>query len=75
MFWSLVSCLIQVYYSGSFFNPTWFELDKSRGIEMPSSKTFMRATVAVSDLLLYIPSLIFFVRAWHINRSKRSQVS
>lgn len=35
----------------------------------------MRATVLVSDLLIYIPALIFFIRAWHVSRSRRSQVS
>lgn len=68
-------CIGLTFSSGSFINPSWFELGKSRGIETEESKIFMRSTVLVSDLLVYIPALIFFVHAWHNNRSKRTQVS
>ena len=35
----------------------------------------MRSTVLVSDLLVYIPALIFFLRTWHENRSRQTRVS
>lgn len=34
----------------------------------------MRATVLASDLLIYIPALILFVRTWLKGRSSRTQV-
>ena len=64
-----------VFRSGSFFNQSWFALDTSRGIESEESKVFMRTTVLLSDLLVYIPAVVLFVRAWHSNRSRRTQVS
>lgn len=61
--------------SGSLLNSAWFALDTSRGHESAESQVFMRATVLVSDLLVYFPAVVFFVRAWHSNRSRRTQVS
>ncbi|EJC98153.1 glucosyltransferase [Fomitiporia mediterranea MF3/22] len=78
-YWGLDYPPLTAYHSwlcgfiGSFINPTWFELDKSRGIETVGSKLFMRASVLVSNLLVYIPALVFFVRAWHSSRSRRTQ--
>lgn len=60
-------------YRGSLLDPTWFTLDTSRGIETEESKVFMRYTVLATDLAIYIPALIYFVRSWHGNRSKRTQ--
>lgn len=60
--------------SGSRINPSWFALDESRGIESPSSKIYMRATVFVLDYIVYIPALYLFSRIWHSTRSKRTQV-
>jgi len=47
---------------GGFINPKWFELYTSRGIDDPSLKIFMRATVIVSEYLIYIPAAVIFVR-------------
>ena len=55
-------------------NPQWFGLTTSRGIETEGSKLFMRSTVLVSDLLVYIPALLLFAQAWHVNRSQKTQV-
>jgi alpha-1,3-glucosyltransferase len=60
--------------SGSFINPAWFALDKSRGYESPESKTFMRATVLGLDLLVYIPAVYIFTKTWLRLRSRRTQV-
>ncbi|KAH9947579.1 glycosyltransferase family 57 protein [Amylocystis lapponica] len=58
---------------GSWIDPTWFALDKSRGIETASSKIYMRASVLALDTLVYIPALLMFVRAWQGSRSSRTQ--
>src|SRR5579871_3243137 len=43
-------------------NSAWFELDKSRGLDDPNLKTFMRATVLISEGVVYVPAVIMFVR-------------
>lgn len=48
--------------SGSAINPDWFALHKSRALDDPSLKIYMRATVFVSEYLIYIPALIIFLR-------------
>lgn len=47
---------------GSFIDPTWFALYKSRGLETQDLKVFMRATVYVSEHLVYVPAIIVCVR-------------
>ncbi|KAL3417484.1 ALG8 glycosyltransferase family ALG6 [Phlyctema vagabunda] len=47
---------------GAIIDPSWFALYTSRGIEDPSLKIFMRATVIVSDYFVYIPAAVIFVR-------------
>ncbi|KAK1452353.1 ALG8 glycosyltransferase family ALG6 [Colletotrichum melonis] len=47
---------------GAFIDPTWFELYTSRGSDDPTLKIFMRATVIVSEYLVYIPAAVIFVR-------------
>ncbi|KAG6831930.1 hypothetical protein H0H92_006531 [Tricholoma furcatifolium] len=58
---------------GAWIQPAWFALDKSRGIETPGSKVFMRATVVAFDLMIYIPALVMFAGTWQGTRSKRTQ--
>ncbi|KAK5869619.1 hypothetical protein PBY51_024322 [Eleginops maclovinus] len=41
-------------------NPEWVKLHKSRGYESPAHKLFMRATVLVADLLIYIPAVVLY---------------
>lgn len=43
-------------------SPRWFELHKSRGLDDPTMKTYMRATVLVSEYLTLVPALVYFVR-------------
>ncbi|KAI9305470.1 glycosyl transferase [Cunninghamella echinulata] len=45
---------------GSFIQPNWFALDDSRGYESPESKFFMRSSVFLSELLIYIPAVYLF---------------
>jgi alpha-1,3-glucosyltransferase len=47
---------------GGSINPKWFALHTSRGLEDDTLKIFMRATVIVSEYLIYIPAAVIFVR-------------
>ncbi|KAK2908123.1 dolichyl pyrophosphate Man9GlcNAc2 alpha-1,3-glucosyltransferase isoform X1 [Channa argus] len=47
-------------YIAKMINPEWVELHKSRGYESPTHKLFMRATVLVADLLVYIPAVVLY---------------
>lgn len=58
---------------GSSIESSWFTLQASRGIETGGSKLFMRATVLVLDLLIYIPALYTFVCSWQGTRSSRKR--
>ncbi|KAG1844658.1 glycosyltransferase family 57 protein [Suillus subalutaceus] len=52
---------------GSLIEPSWFTLQTSRGMETGGSKLFMRATVLVLDLLIYIPAL-YYVYVYRLYR-------
>lgn len=60
--------------SGAWIDPSWFALDKSRGVETKTSKVYMRATVLACDTLVYVPAVVYFVRTWQKNRSSKTQV-
>ena len=47
---------------GSLIDPIWFALYTSRGSNDPTLKIFMRATVLVSEYLIYVPAVVVFVR-------------
>lgn len=47
---------------GSRLNREWFALYLSRGLDTPDLKTFMRATVLVSEYLVYIPAAVICIR-------------
>ncbi|KZF23729.1 glycosyltransferase family 57 protein [Xylona heveae TC161] len=47
---------------GSKVNPAWFALDTSRRMDDPMLKIYMRATVIISEYLIYIPAIIVFFR-------------
>ncbi|KAF2869383.1 glucosyltransferase [Massariosphaeria phaeospora] len=49
---------------GSAINPAWFALAKSRALDDPSLKIYMRATVLVSEYFIYIPAVIIFLRRY-----------
>ncbi|KAL7396565.1 hypothetical protein ABVT39_007940 [Epinephelus coioides] len=55
-------------------NPEWVELHKSRGYESPAHKLFMRATVLVADLLIYIPAVVLYC-LYLTDGSSRKKVS
>ena len=54
--------------SGTLINPEWFALFTSRGYESQGLKVFMRATVIISEYLVFVAALIIFVR--HYSRSQ-----
>ncbi|KAG8959267.1 Glucosyltransferase-like protein [Tulasnella sp. 419] len=58
---------------GNAVNPSWFAFKTSKGFESPEHKVFMRGSVIVMDLLIYIPALWWFSRLWWHNRSRRTQ--
>lgn len=47
---------------GALIDPSWFALFSSRGSHDPTLKIFMRATVIVSEYLIYVPAVVVFVR-------------
>ncbi|KAJ4314742.1 Glucosyltransferase-like protein [Fusarium piperis] len=49
---------------GALIDPSWFALFASRGNEDPNLKIFMRATVIISEYLIYVPAAIVFVRRY-----------
>ncbi|KAL4810566.1 ALG6, ALG8 glycosyltransferase family-domain-containing protein [Aspergillus unguis] len=69
-YWGLDYPPLTAYHSwllgkvGSMFDPSWFALDTSRGLEDPLLKVFMRATVIVSEYLVYIPAIVNFLRRY-----------
>ncbi|KAM8805313.1 dolichyl pyrophosphate Man9GlcNAc2 alpha-1,3-glucosyltransferase [Eudromia elegans] len=47
-------------YVAKLINPDWIALHTSQGYESQSHKLFMRATVFVADLLIYIPAVVLY---------------
>uniref|UniRef100_A0A8B9PZQ1 Alpha-1,3-glucosyltransferase n=1 Tax=Apteryx owenii TaxID=8824 RepID=A0A8B9PZQ1_APTOW len=47
-------------YVAKLINPDWIALHTSQGYESQPHKLFMRATVFVADLLVYIPAVILY---------------
>ncbi|XP_076976861.1 dolichyl pyrophosphate Man9GlcNAc2 alpha-1,3-glucosyltransferase isoform X3 [Tamandua tetradactyla] len=47
-------------YVAKFINPDWIALHTSRGYESQAHKLFMRTTVFIADLLIYIPAVILY---------------
>ncbi|KEP48563.1 ALG6 ALG8 glycosyltransferase [Rhizoctonia solani 123E] len=54
-------------------NPAWVALDASRGYESPASKHFMRMSVLLLELLVYIPAVYVYTRIALPGRSRRTQ--
>lgn len=53
-------------------NKTYVRLNKSRGIETTAHKLFMRLTVLLSDLVVYIPALLLTIgQIWRICKEKQ----
>ncbi|KAG8715874.1 Glucosyltransferase-like protein [Ceratobasidium sp. 423] len=54
-------------------NPAWVALDASRGYESPTSKHFMRMSVLLLELLVYVPAVYVYTRIALPGRSRRTQ--
>ncbi|KAH8703583.1 ALG6, ALG8 glycosyltransferase family-domain-containing protein [Talaromyces proteolyticus] len=69
-YWGLDYPPLTAYHSwllgkiGTWVDPTFFALDSSRGVEDPLLKLYMRATVIVSEFLIYVPAVVLFVRRY-----------
>ncbi|OGE54177.1 hypothetical protein PENARI_c006G05937 [Penicillium arizonense] len=69
-YWGLDYPPLTAYHSwllgkiGSAVEPAWFTLDSSRGIEDPRLKVYMRATVVISEYLVFIPAVVNFLRRY-----------
>jgi hypothetical protein len=75
---SIILCLIALPNSFSNrahkVNPSWVALGSSRGFESTESLAFMRLSVIVMDLVVYLPAVVWFTRSWWRMRSRRTQV-
>lgn len=60
--------------AAQFVDPAFVALDASRGIEGPSVKVFMRWTVLVTELLVYLPALYWFARVWKWDWASRDSL-
>ena len=77
LWWGLDYPPLTAYHSwllgriGQLIDPSWFSLYLSRGLDNPDMKVFMRATVIISEYLIYVPAVIICVRhlsrIYHIN--------
>uniref|UniRef100_G3NV34 Alpha-1,3-glucosyltransferase n=1 Tax=Gasterosteus aculeatus aculeatus TaxID=481459 RepID=G3NV34_GASAC len=80
MYWGLDYPPLTAYHSlicayvAKSINPEWVELHKSRGYESPKHKLFMRATVLVADLILFIPAVVLYC-LYLTDGSSRKKVS
>ena len=67
-YWGLDYPPLTAYHSwvlgriGAIFNPSWFALYSSRGVEEQLLKVYMRATVIISEYATYIPAAIILIR-------------
>ncbi|KFY15604.1 hypothetical protein V491_05630 [Pseudogymnoascus sp. VKM F-3775] len=49
---------------GAYIDPKWFLLHTSRGLDDQTLKVFMRASVVISEYLVYVPAAVIFVRRY-----------
>lgn len=72
MYWGLDYPPLTAYHSwlcgqvAKFINPNYVELNKSRGFESEEHKVFMRFTVILVDLLIYIPAICAYFYIWYL---------
>ncbi|KAF8976893.1 Glucosyltransferase-like protein [Entomortierella lignicola] len=55
-------------YIGNKLNPEWFAWEASRGFESTDAKIYMRATVLILEVLVYISSVYAFTNLWFANK-------
>ncbi|XP_036612794.1 dolichyl pyrophosphate Man9GlcNAc2 alpha-1,3-glucosyltransferase [Trichosurus vulpecula] len=47
-------------YVAAFINPDWIALHTSRGYESEQHKLFMRSTVFIADVMIYVPAVVLY---------------
>ncbi|ONH70214.1 hypothetical protein BON22_0816 [Cyberlindnera fabianii] len=78
-YWGLDYPPLTAYHSwalgkfGTLINSSWFALDASRGNETERLKSFMRFTVILSELLVYVPAVFKFAR-WNGKMLKQTPI-
>ncbi|KAF7636980.1 Alpha-1,3-glucosyltransferase [Meloidogyne graminicola] len=70
-YWGLDYPVLTAYHSW-ILGKIWVELDKSRGLEQTENLLFMRASVIVTLLLIYVPALILLINQNEGGQSKKS---
>ncbi|KAG0015268.1 Glucosyltransferase-like protein [Entomortierella chlamydospora] len=55
-------------FIGDKLNPEWFAWETSRGFESPDAKIYMRATVLILEVIVYMSSIIVFTNLWFANK-------
>lgn len=56
---------------GTKLDPEWFALDTSRGLEAPGLKAYMRLTAIVSQIVVFLPAVWYWIKT---NTAKSSVV-
>ncbi|CAL8101365.1 unnamed protein product [Calicophoron daubneyi] len=76
LYWGLDYPPVTAYHSwlmgkiSEWLNPSWTKLLESRGTESYEHKVFMRYTVLLSDLFIFIPAALFYF--YHASASLKS---
>eukprot|EP00762_Andalucia_godoyi_P003197 ANDGO_01025.mRNA.1 putative dolichyl pyrophosphate Man9GlcNAc2 alpha-1 len=79
-FWGLDYPPVQAFHAwvcgkmGSLYNPAWFALNSSRGLESADLVVFMRATSVLSDLICFFPPAILLVLSFQRSFFPRNQL-
>ncbi|KAF9151195.1 Glucosyltransferase-like protein [Linnemannia schmuckeri] len=55
-------------FLGAKINPEWFAWETSRGYESVDAKLYMRSTVLIFELLIYISSVVVFTQRWFAHK-------
>ncbi|KAI5286812.1 Glucosyltransferase-like protein [Ascosphaera acerosa] len=80
-YWGLDYPPLTAYHSwllgraGSLIDARWFALDTSRGCEAPALKVFMRASVLLSEYLVYVPAVAILLRCYVVRHRTPAWVS
>ncbi|XP_054240351.1 dolichyl pyrophosphate Man9GlcNAc2 alpha-1,3-glucosyltransferase [Indicator indicator] len=81
MYWGLDYPPLTAYHSlmcayiAKLINPDWIALHTSRGYESQPHKLFMRTTVFVADLLVYIPAVVLYCFSLKETSTKKKAAS
>ncbi|XP_028857718.1 dolichyl pyrophosphate Man9GlcNAc2 alpha-1,3-glucosyltransferase isoform X2 [Denticeps clupeoides] len=79
-YWGLDYPPLTAYHSllcghvAKFINPAWVELYASRGFESTAHKLYMRATVLIADIFIYIPAVVSYC-LYLVNGSVKKKVA